>query len=106
MTNPGIIKLVGNTFVSNSTNVTANSTYFGTIVPMEPTNTGSGATLVRVLNTTTGLVTITVANNGVNVGTIQLLSNTDYFLAKNSQDGICSNSTAGGVQFTPIAKYW
>lgn len=65
-------------------------------------NTVSNATLVRVLNIDTGAILVTVANNGVNVGSITITSNNGEYIQKYAFDTMVSNSTSNCLG-TPIA---
>ena len=111
-----VYKIVGPQFTANSTNMpnTVPTTY-GTVGANVDNGNGTfsgygnatagGATSVRVLNTSTGLITITVSNNGSNVGSMQILSNTEgYVIDKYPYDIIYSSNTSGLVFFTPVAR--
>ena len=91
-------KICGPLFIANSTNMSSGNTI--------PENGGNGSTALRCLNTSTGIVTITVANNGVNSGSISLLANNVEYLQKYANDLIFCSNTSSLVQFTPVAISW
>jgi hypothetical protein len=86
-------KISGPLFTCNTTNMSSG-------------NTIGGATMLRTLNTSTGFVTITVANNGVNVGSVTLLANNIEYISKYASDLVFCSNTGSLVQFTPVATSW
>ena len=106
-----VLKIVGPQITLTATpNTVLTNITAGAIPPTPNTASGGvapsvqpgGGTVVRVLNTDPGLVLITVANSGVNTGSITLTSMNGEYIRKYPYDTIQSNNGSNTFA-TPIA---
>ena len=65
-------------------------------------NTIANSTSLRILNTDGGSVVVTIANNGVNVGSFTLTTNNGEYITKYARDTVVANNNSN-VFATPIA---
>jgi len=72
--------------------------------PMNSTFTSVGNNrLIRVLNVSGGNVLISTTSNGVNVGSLTIMTGTEIFIYKHLNDTMAANTSANSLLVTPVA---